>query len=66
MGCSRSVERGKPVVATWAIRGGASTALVARVLGHRDVRTTEQFYVHLAAADMEHSVRYSPLVQLGL
>ncbi len=37
--------------ASWLVRQGYGLPLVARLLGHRSVRTTERYYVHLAKSD---------------
>ena len=50
---------------TWEVRNGAPTALVARLLGHADLRLTERVYVHLAARDLLEGARYAPLNRLG-
>ena len=43
----------------------ATSVLMTRLLGRSDVRTTERFYVHLAAQDVIHGARYGPVAQLS-
>ncbi len=53
--------------ATFNLRAGASLEHVRLMLGHKDIRTTSEFYSHLVGKDISDAQKHtSPVITLGV